>query len=68
MDPGTVVGVRGHGASSLDLLAQFWKPREHYPAVQHDLYQQIKERLERDGVGIPYPQRDVHIISHTNPA
>jgi small conductance mechanosensitive channel len=67
-DPAPVVGVSGHGASSIDLLARFWTPREHVLTVQHQLYQQIKERLDREKIGIPYPQRDVHIISRTDSA
>lgn len=61
-DPPPIVGVSGHGASAIDLLARFWTPREHFLTVQHELYQQIKERLDREGIGIPYPQQDVHII------
>ncbi|MFW5827094.1 MAG: mechanosensitive ion channel family protein [Alkalispirochaeta sp.] len=67
-DPAPVVGVSGHGASSIDLLARFWTPREQFLTVQHELYQQIKERLDREGIGIPFPQRDVRIISQENPA
>ncbi|MFW5693810.1 MAG: mechanosensitive ion channel family protein [Alkalispirochaeta sp.] len=65
-DPPPVVGVSGHGASSIDVLARFWTAREHFLTVQHELYQQIKERLDGEGIGIPYPQRDVHIISQTS--
>lgn len=67
-DPAPVVGVSGHGSSSIDLLARFWTPREHFLTVQHELYQQIKERLDQEKIGIPFPQRDVHIISQTGPA
>jgi small conductance mechanosensitive channel len=61
-DPPVVVGVSGHGASSIDLLARFWTKRETYLSVQHDLYKSIKERFDAEGIGIPYPQRDVHLI------
>lgn len=67
-DPPPVVGVSGHGASAIDLLARFWTPREHFLTVQHELYQQIKERLDREGIGIPYPQRGLHIISQPESA
>lgn len=67
-DPAPIVGVSGHGSSSVDLLVRFWTPREHFLTVQHELYQHIKERLDRENIGIPFPQRDVHIISEPGSA
>jgi small conductance mechanosensitive channel len=66
-DPPVVVGVSGHGASSIDLLARFWTSKETFLSVQHDLYQSIKERFDAEGIGIPYPQRDVHLIRDVAP-
>lgn len=67
-DPAPIVGVSGHGASAIDLMARFWTPREHFLTVQHELYQQIKERLDQEDIGIPYPQRDVHIVTQQGSA
>ena len=62
-DPEPVVGVSGHGANSVDILARLWTPREHFLTVQHELYRAIKERLDAEEIGIPFPQRDIHIVS-----
>lgn len=62
-EPEPLVGVSGHGDSSINLLARFWTPREHFLTVQHQLYREIKERLDAEGISIPFPQREVRVLS-----
>jgi small conductance mechanosensitive channel len=38
--------------------------RDHWP-VRSDLLERIKHVLESNGLSIPFPQRDVHIVSQT---
>jgi len=28
--------------------------------------EQIKKRFDKEGISIPYPQRDIHIYNHEN--
>lgn len=61
-DPAPVIGVSGHGSSSIDLLVRFWCERANFLTVQHLLYEEIKVRFDQEGITIPFPQRDVHLI------
>ncbi|TVR68969.1 MAG: mechanosensitive ion channel family protein [Spirochaetaceae bacterium] len=60
-DPAPVIGVSGHGASSIDILVRFWCRREDWLTVQHELYEQIKVRFDRESITIPFPQRYLHL-------
>ncbi len=62
-EPEPVIGVSGHGASSIDLLVRFWCRREDWLSVQHQLYEAVKTRFDLEEITIPFPQRDVHIVS-----
>ncbi len=65
-DPAPDVWVTGMGDSSVDLLVVPWCTPEDYWGVRFDLYQKVKEALERGGCTIPFPQRDVHVIPPTS--
>jgi small conductance mechanosensitive channel len=49
------------GESSVDLGVRPWVASADYWAVRSDLLAQIKRTLEANGVGIPFPQRTVHL-------
>lgn len=61
-EPEPLIGVSGHGSSSIDFLVRFWSRREDWLVVQHQLYERIKESFDREGITIPFPQRDVHLV------
>jgi small conductance mechanosensitive channel len=50
-DSGVVMGLR------------VWVPTEQYYPIKWRLNQKIKETFDQEGIGIPYPQLDVHICS-----
>ncbi len=54
--------IPGFGDSSLDftLICQVEKFVDQY-LVQHELRKRIFKRFQKEGVEIPFPQRDVHI-------
>ena len=39
-----------------------WVKTEDYWAVYWDLTREVKLRFDGEGVSIPFPQRDVHLI------
>ncbi len=47
--------------SSVNILVRPWCAKEDYWALKCDLTRQFKEELEKVGVSIPFPQRDVHL-------
>jgi len=49
------------GDSSVNFVVRPWVKTEEYWDVYFDTMQKIKERLDEEGIGIPFPQRDVHL-------
>ncbi|MBZ0166053.1 MAG: mechanosensitive ion channel [Candidatus Omnitrophica bacterium] len=60
--PEPEVRFKGFGDSSLDFDLLYWidEPRKQF-LVQSDINYKIDEAFRRDGVTIPFPQRDLHI-------
>jgi len=65
-EPAPVVGVLELGESSVNLVVRPWVKASDYWDVHFDLTQKIKERFDREGISIPYPQRDIHLYSAPN--
>ena len=61
-DPEPAAMFTGFGESSLDFMLHAWIERyEDSLRVASDLRTAISQRLEREGIDIPFPQRDVHL-------
>ena len=60
-DPAPFVGVLSLADSSVNLTIRVWVKTEDYWNVFHDVYQQIYETFNREGINFPYPQQTVHI-------
>lgn len=60
-DPSPQVYLSELGASSIDWAVRVWTNTGDYWAVRERLTTQIKEALDAQGIGIPYPQMDVHL-------
>lgn len=52
------------GESSVNIFCRPWTKAEDYWTVYWDLTGQVKERFDEEGISIPFPQRDVHVVSH----
>lgn len=62
-DPAPTVMVLELGESSIDLAVRPWVNTGDYWGVRADLLQTIKETFDENGISIPYPQRDIHMIN-----
>ena len=62
-DPAPVVAVMEHGASSVNLACRPFANPSHYWDVIFDTHCRVKEEFDANGISIPYPQRDVHMLS-----
>ena len=63
--PKSNVFFLGFGDSSLDFeLRIFVRSVDDRFAVSHDIHTEINKALEKAGITIPFPQRDLHIISN----
>lgn len=60
-DPEALVAVDEMGDSSMNLVVRPWCKRDDYWGLRRDLTRKFKEKLERAGCSIPYPQQDVHM-------
>ena len=61
-DPEPVVKVHTLNDSSVDFIVRPWAETDHYWDVYWDITREVKMRFDREGISIPYPQRDVHLI------
>ena len=62
-DPAPVVYVNELADSSVNFTVRVWSRTEHYWDTHFYLIEQIKLTFDKEGIEIPFPQRDVHIIS-----
>ncbi|MGF1760164.1 small-conductance mechanosensitive channel MscS [Photobacterium sagamiensis] len=60
-DPAPTVGVVALADSSVNFVVRPWVKTSDYWGVYFDLLQAIKEELDKENIGIPYPQMDVHL-------
>ena len=61
-EPEPVVFVTGLGDSSVNLSLRVWVATADFWPVTFSFTEQAKERLTAAGVGIPFPQRVVHLV------
>ena len=61
-DPAHQVMVKELADSSVNLNLRCWTKRQDYWSLLFDLTKQAKERLDKHGISIPFPQRDVHLF------
>lgn len=61
-DPEPTIMVLELGESSVDIAVRPWVKTGDYWGVRADLLQTIKETFDAEGISIPYPQRDLHMI------
>ena len=64
-DPEPVIVVDELADSSVNIAVRPWVVRTDYLLTRGALLENIKKALESNGLSIPYPQRDVHVVSQT---
>ena len=62
-DPVPTIAVSELGDSSVNFVVRPWVKTEDYWDVYFDLTEKIKITLDKEGISIPYPQQDVHLIT-----
>jgi small conductance mechanosensitive channel len=61
-DPAPTVAVSELADSSVNFVVRPWVKTADYWAVRFDLTENVKLAFDRQGVSIPFPQRDVHLF------
>ena len=67
-DPAPLIFVKELGDNSVQVAVRPWVKSEDYWTLQWDLPERVKRRFDAEGIGIPYPQRDVHLYPAVQPA
>ena len=62
-EPETVIQVHELADSSVNFVCRPWVNTADYWTVYWDLTRAVKQRFDREGISIPFPQRDVHLIN-----
>jgi small conductance mechanosensitive channel len=60
-DPESIVRVHELGDSSVNFICRPWVNTEDYWTVYWDVTRTVKEAFDREGISIPFPQRDIHV-------
>lgn len=61
-DPAATIAVSELGESSVNFVVRPWVNSADYWDVYFGVTTAIKKRFDEEGISIPFPQRDVHII------
>ena len=64
-DPAPVVQLHELGDSSVNFICRPWTKTADYWTVYWDITRAVKEEFDRNGISIPYPQRDIHVYHET---
>lgn len=59
--PAPTVRIGNFADSAVEIYVRVWTTHEHYWTVHYDLHEQVKAAFDEKGIGIPYPQMDVHL-------
>lgn len=61
-DPAPLVAVGNLGESSVDFVIRMWCASGDYWPLKWDMTRAIKEKMDAEGISIPFPQRTLHMV------
>jgi small conductance mechanosensitive channel len=64
--PEAVVKVHALADSSVNFIVRPWVRTEDYWDVYWDITREVKLRFDREGISIPFPQRDIHVFQESS--
>jgi small conductance mechanosensitive channel len=64
-DPEPQVVVAELGDSSINFKVRPWVKKEDYWGLFFDMQKAVKQRFDKEGISIPFPQRDVHLFQES---
>ena len=63
-EPAPNIRMNAMGDSSITWIVRPWVQASDYWDVYWEMTEEIKRRFDREGISIPFPQRDVHLYHH----
>jgi small conductance mechanosensitive channel len=61
-DPEPTIRLHELGESSVNFIVRPWVRTDDYWSTYWDLTKAVKKRFDEEGISIPFPQRDVHVV------
>ncbi|MBC2717767.1 MAG: mechanosensitive ion channel [Desulfobacteraceae bacterium] len=65
-DPSPQIGIEEYADSSINIGMRYWVPTKAYYETLYAVNLSIYKKFKDAGITIPYPQRDIHIVSDVN--
>lgn len=65
MDPPPRICVGGLGDNSVDIMFRAWVATDDLWPYYWDMQEKVKKAFDAEGISIPFPQRDVHVYTHS---
>ena len=62
-NPAPLVGIGNFGDSAIEIGLRYWVPTRRYYEILYLINREIYAILTQQGIVIPHPQRDIHIVS-----
>lgn len=59
--------LKGFGSSSVDIQFSVWAKKENFLILKNEMYQQIKEAFDNNGIEIPFPHISVYAGEASKP-
>ncbi len=61
-EPQATIAVMELADSSVNFAVRPWAKPEDYWTVYFNTYENVKKRLDAEGISIPFPQTEVHLF------
>ncbi len=61
-DPPPQILLGEYGDSAVYFYLRLWCKREDYWTIYFEVLEAAKQRFDQEGINIPYPQHDVHLV------
>jgi len=62
-DPAPFVAVSELAENSVNIIVRIWVNSTDYSNVFFEMQENVKLTFDKEGIGFPYPQRDIHIYN-----
>ncbi len=62
-DPEPFIAVSELADSSVNFAVRVWANASDYWGIHFDMIEKVKKTFDKEGISIPFPQRDVHLFN-----
>lgn len=62
-EPAPVIKVESLGDNAVNVIVKAWTKTEDCLDTHYDLQELVKKRFDKEGIEMPFPQKDIHLYS-----